>query len=94
MKETRYILMILVLVGSTSGATCLPRGLLQNNHPPSPVVFEEFPSLDRVLEVVNANQRVKQLDAQGARLKASGSPSSQRWAGGFEIFACAGCSPP
>jgi len=75
MKETRYILMILVLVGSTSGATCVPRGLLQNNHPPSPVAFEEFPSLERVLEVVNANQRVKQLDAQGARLKASGSPS-------------------
>jgi hypothetical protein len=74
MKLTRKILLILVLVTSTSGATCLPRGLWQKNYPTPPVVFEEFPTLQEVLAVVNNNQRVKQLDAQGARISAPGTP--------------------
>jgi len=74
MKQTQKILLILVLVASTSGATCLPRGPWQKKHPTPPVVFEQFPTLQEVLVVVNNSQRVKQLDAQGARVSAPGTP--------------------
>jgi len=74
MKQTRKILLILVLVTSTSGATCLPRELWKKNDPLPPVAFDQFPTLQEVLTVVNSSQRVKQLDAQGARVSAPGTP--------------------
>ena len=74
MKQTRKILLILVLVTSTSGATCLPRELWKKNDPLPPVAFDQFPTLQEVLAVVNSSQRVKQLDAQGARVSAPGTP--------------------
>ncbi len=71
----RYLLGLLIVGGvfAASGASCPLRP--QNSGALPPVAFSAPPSLDQVIQVVNANSAsVRQLQAEGATLSAPGIP--------------------
>jgi hypothetical protein len=72
--RTIICLAMLPLIACAGGATCWPRRTTLQ--PPPPVAFQETPTLEDVLAVVNSNsQDVRQLQTEGATLSVRGLPA-------------------
>lgn len=74
MKRIKLHLAVLLLLISSSGTTCMKRGLFRDSGPQAPVLLQPSASLSDVLQVVNANSKIRELEAQGARISVPGSP--------------------